>query len=176
MDISSVSWEGRPHGPKGWTSLLSVGKDVHMDQRDGHLFCQLGRTSTWTKGMDISSVSWEGRPHGPKGCTSLLSVLKDVHMDQRDVHLFCQLEGRPHGPKGWTSLLSVGKDVHMDQRDGHLFCQLGRTSTWTTNVEKSSCHDGDFPVIVRHELSGVLEGIIGFQRTEHKVPPTDRLC
>ena len=38
------------------------------------------------------------------------------------------------------------------QRDLHLFCKFRMTSTWTQNVETSSCHDPDFLVIVRNHL------------------------
>ena len=46
MYMSSVSWEWRSHEPKGCTCLLSVGNGVHMNQRDVHVFCQLGMAFT----------------------------------------------------------------------------------------------------------------------------------
>ena len=44
MCISSVDIEWRSHEPKGCASLLSVHNDVHMNQRDVHLFCRLRTT------------------------------------------------------------------------------------------------------------------------------------
>ena len=38
-------------------------------------------------------------------------------------------------------------------RDWHLFCKFGMTCAWTKNVEKSTYHDQDFPIIGRNELT-----------------------
>ena len=34
-----------------------------------------------------------------------------------------------------------------------LFRKFGMPFTGTENIEKSCCHDGDFPVSVRHEIN-----------------------
>ena len=40
----------------------------------------------------------------------------------------------------------------VSQRDLHLLCKLRMMFTWTRNVEKTSYHDWDFPVMGRNEL------------------------
>ena len=48
------------------------------------------------------------------------------------------------------------------QSDLHLYCKFGMTCTWTKKIEKRSCHDRDFPVIDRNELSSsphTLQGL-----------------